>query len=257
MTTQPLEGCTPRIPISPRCPNCGKTIPAEFLENLVHLAVRKQQQLLKGMLEAHEQDQQALEIQIHENLIQPMVGAMLQLGAARQLCHRDAEKTPVELDAVAKLLEKSIDHARRITNRLRPPALDHFGILAGIEHLLEEARKSHAGLEAEFAHTGKFGQMPPSVTIGVFRIVQELLANACYHSETDRLKVELVSANSHLRLMVRDWGIGFDPGMVVRDCLGLDEVRERTALLGGKVTVESAVAEGTTVIVEIPLRDGQ
>ena len=70
----------------------------------------------------------------------------------------------------------------------------------------------------------------------VFRIVQEGLANACRHSKSDRVRVEIAQDDQRLRLEIRDWGIGFDPNEVGEGCFGLERIQERARLFGGEVS---------------------
>jgi len=223
------------------------------MENLADLAVQKQRELLKRVLDAHEQDQQSLARQLHEGLAQQMIGALLQLRAVEQLQRGDPDGAANELRAVGKLLSEGIDEARRIASRLRPPGLDEFGIVAGINFLLAETVKNNAELEIEFSHEDEFARVPAPVDTAVFRIVQELLTNASRHSQTMKVRVELAQADGHLRVEVLDWGIGFDPTVVGEDCFGLQEVRERAKLLGGRTAIDNSPGKGTRVLVELPL----
>jgi signal transduction histidine kinase len=252
MTTQQLEAETACVSAPPRCPNCGEVVLAEIAENFVGLAVQKERQLLKRVLDAHEQNQQSLAHQIHEGLAQHLIGALLRLRAVEQPLQWDPEGAANELHAVGKLLSEGIDEARRIASSLRPPALDQFGIVAGINYLTTEIARN-AELEIEYCHEDEFARVPAPVATAVFRIVQELLTNACRHSQTMKVRVELTQADGHLRVEVQDWGIGFDPTKVGEDCFGLQEVRERAELLGGRTAIDSAPGKGTRVLVELPL----
>jgi signal transduction histidine kinase len=65
--------------------------------------------------------------------------------------------------------------------------------------------------------------------------------------------VDLIESQRALRIEVRDWGVGFDPGQVPPEHVGLEGIRHRTMLLGGTATIHSAPGEGTQIAVEIPL----
>jgi signal transduction histidine kinase len=87
----------------------------------------------------------------------------------------------------------------------------------------------------------------------IYRIIQEGLTNACTHSKSEKVRVELVQHGDDLRVRIQDWGIGFVPGDVEEDRFGLAGIQERARLLGGKTTVESTLGQGTCVTVELPL----
>ena len=87
----------------------------------------------------------------------------------------------------------------------------------------------------------------------IYRIVQEGLTNACRHSKSPRIRVELVERDGLLQIKVQDWGEGFDPTRVEADRFGLEGIRQRARLLGGSARVESAPGQGTCLTVELPL----
>jgi two-component system sensor histidine kinase DegS len=254
MTTQQLETDRASISTPLRCPNCGEAIPSELVEDLADLAVQEECRLLERVLDAQEQDRQWLANQIHEGLAQRMIGALLRLQAVEHVQQGDTGRAADELRAVSKLLRDSIDEARAITRRLRPPALDEFGIVAGIHDLTAELTREE-GLDIEFSHDAEPLRMPAPVETGVFRIAQELLANVARHSRTRKVRVGVARADGHVYLEVRDCGVGLDPTIVGEDCFDLQVVRERAKLLGGRTFVDSAPGKSTRVVVEIPLRD--
>ncbi len=87
----------------------------------------------------------------------------------------------------------------------------------------------------------------------IYRIVQEGLTNACRHSKSQRVRVELMQRGDLLQIKVQDWGEGFDPARVDADRFGLEGIRQRARLLGGSASVESTPGQGTCLAVELPL----
>jgi signal transduction histidine kinase len=92
---------------------------------------------------------------------------------------------------------------------------------------------------------------------GVYRIVQEALANATKHGEATHLGVSVIEDGAQVRVTVRDDGHGFDTGQTTAG-FGLAGMRERVELLSGDLSVESASGQGTTVTASLPVirRDG-
>ena len=90
----------------------------------------------------------------------------------------------------------------------------------------------------------------------MFRIAQESLQNACRHSRSDRIRVELAQRDGRICLDVRDWGVGFSLAAVEEHRFGLQGIRERVRLLDGRVVIESAPGKGTHISVELPLVGG-
>ena len=100
-----------------------------------------------------------------------------------------------------------------------------------------------------------FERLASPLESAVFRIVQESLTNARCHSQSAKIRIELVQEDDRIRIDVRDWGIGFNPEKVEEGRFGLRGIRERVRLLGGQVTIRTAPHKGTHVRVELPLID--
>ena len=92
-----------------------------------------------------------------------------------------------------------------------------------------------------------------ATAIAIYRIAQEALTNACQHSKSERILVSLLQRGEHLHVQVRDWGVGFDPKAVPKRHFGLEGIRQRARLLGGKCGIRSTAGKGTRVTVELPV----
>jgi signal transduction histidine kinase len=79
------------------------------------------------------------------------------------------------------------------------------------------------------------------------------LTNACKHSKSKKVKVTLLQEGLDVRLGVRDWGIGFDPELVAEGHFGLEGIRQRGRLLGGRLAIESKSDSGTLIQVVVPI----
>ncbi len=151
-----------------------------------------------------------------------------------------------------ELLRDTLDEARRIANRLKPPVLDDFGMTESVDHLMNETRR-YGGPEIEFLRIGDIDGIPARTKNAAYRIVQELLGNACNHSGSRKVRLEIARKDRFLRIKVEDRGIGFDPAKAKGDYFGLQKIRERVRLLGGRAIVNGATGKGTRIAVDLPL----
>jgi signal transduction histidine kinase len=88
----------------------------------------------------------------------------------------------------------------------------------------------------------------------IYRVAQEALQNAAKHSQATVVRLSVMRADKVIRTRISDNGLGFEVGVTAKPMsFGLAGMRERAALLGGKLTVRSARNQGTTVILELPL----
>ena len=215
-------------------------------------AIRKERQLLRELLDLNERERRLIAYEIHDGFSQQLVGALLQFES----CAQSHASLPIErrkaFDAGLKLLRQSIDETRRLISGLRPPILDEFGVVAAIEYLLCEDRQQ-TGMAIDFFHEIQFDRLAAPLESAIFRIAQESLTNACRHSQSERVRVDLVQTGDRIRLSVQDWGVGFDPQQVAEHRFGLQGIRERARLLDGCATIESTPGSGTLVSADLPL----
>ena len=215
-------------------------------------ALRKEHRTLKHLLRSSDHERQLIAYEIHDGLAQQLAGAIMQI----ETCWHQKDAKPQEAakayDAAITMLRQAHFETRRLISGVRPPILDESGIVAAVAHLVNEQRLQN-GPQIEFHGEVSFRRLVPILENAIYRIVQEGLANACKHSESKKVRVELVQCEDMLRIKVQDWGVGFDPAAVRDDRFGLEGIRERARLLGGSTTVESTPRHGTSLMVELPL----
>jgi signal transduction histidine kinase len=224
-------------------------------QRLAAEAVKKEQRLLRRMLELQERERRLVAYEIHDGFAQQLTGALYRLQAFRETLARDSAKAWQDFDSAARMLARAIDETRRLISGLRPPILDELGVVEAVEYLVCE-RRLEGGPEIEFEHDLACPRLAPPLQNTVFRIVQESLSNACRHSRSRRIHVALRESDGRIHISVRDWGVGFNPDDVQRQRFGLQGIRERVRLFDGRVVIESAPNEGTHVSVELPLAGG-
>jgi PAS domain S-box-containing protein len=223
-------------------------------QRLAMQAVEKEQRLLRRLLELHERERRLTAYEIHDGFAQQLVGALFRLQGFREMHSRDPAKAWDGLDSAVRLISRAIDETRRLISGLRPPILDESGIVEAIAYLACEHR-GQDGPKIEFAPDVAFDRLAPPLETAIFRIVQESLQNACRHSHSDKIRIELRQRGDRIFIDIWDWGVGFNPEVVEEQRFGLQGIRERVRLLDGRATIESAPGQGTHIAVELPLVD--
>jgi PAS domain S-box-containing protein len=222
---------------------------------LAEESLHKEQEALRHLLDLMERDRELIAFELHDNIAQHLTGALLLFESSAQFFAESPEEARQALSEGMRVLRKSIRESRRLVGGLRPPALDEFGVLPAIEHLLEENRRE-AGLEVELLAPDDFPRLARPLENALFRIVQESFSNIHRHSRAKRARLEINCGEGHVRLAVRDFGVGFDPGAAEQGHFGLKAIRQRARLLGGHAQIESAPGKGTCIRVELPLVRG-
>jgi PAS domain S-box-containing protein len=208
----------------------------------------REQEFLRRLLDLQERDRQLVAYEIHDGLVQEMTGALMHLEAFKHA--DDPQQRERDFDRGTRLLREAVNEARRLISGLRPPVLDELGIIAAIEYLINEIRRDLG--EIEFVHRTSFDRLVPALESAIFRIVQEALNNVRKHSDSRRARVELYENANMLRLIIRDWGRGFDPKQVSRERFGLQGIRQRARLLGTTAVIDSTPGKGTVITVDLP-----
>jgi signal transduction histidine kinase len=141
-----------------------------------------------------------------------------------------------------------------VLSGLRPPILDEEGIVMAIQYLVAE-QAVPGRLAIRFVPHVQFQRLDSLLEGTVFRIVQESLNNIKRHSGASEAEVRLEQDGDMIRLEIRDWGHGFDLNQVPADRFGLQGIRKRAALFGGRGEIQSTPGQGTRIIVELPLTE--
>ena len=190
--------------------------------------------------------------EIHDGPVQQMAACLMSLQALERVEGTSTEQGRQLLHTTKKLLEDGIAEARMLINHMNPPLLDELGIVLAIEHLVCQFQNVH-GPAIEFSHEVEFVRLGPALEHALFRIAQESVRNACRHSQSSRIQINLVQHRRRVRLDIRDWGVGFDIDAVEANHFGLQGIRDRARVLGGTASIHSTAGRGTCIAVELPL----
>jgi two-component system, NarL family, sensor histidine kinase DegS len=208
---------------------------------------------LKRLLESTDHEQQLIGYEIHDGLAQQLSAALMQFEVFDRLRQKDPDQAVQAHDLGVQLVREGHAEARRLIGGLRPPQLEEGGIQPAIESLVDEANK-RGKPTIEFCCIIGQVRLEPMLEHAVFRIVQECIANACRHSKSQKVRVDLVRHGKRLHIEVQEWGIGFEVKRVREGHYGLEGIQERAMACGGRVVIKSAPRQGTEIIVELPVR---
>jgi PAS domain S-box-containing protein len=215
-------------------------------------ALRNDRRLLRDMLDLQEQDRKLVAYEIHDGLAQQLTGAIFKFQSIEHLRDPDPAAAQQMFDEAVRLLREAMAETRRLISGLRPPILDESGVVAAVEYLISEYRRS-GGPAVDFFHPAELPRMAAPLESAVFRTVQECLTNASRYSQSEKIRVDLQKNGDRVCIDVQDWGVGFDPAQIGGGHYGLQGIRERARLFGGVAAVESSPGHGTRVHVEFPL----
>jgi signal transduction histidine kinase len=219
---------------------------AEALAERNALEQERSDWLLK-LINAPEDDRRRVARELHDEMGQHL--CVLRIGL-NELEASDPARA-VRLQEQLEEIERSV---RRLARDLRPAALDDLGLVTALSTYVEEWSKQ-TGIAADFYSRNGGQRLPTAVESTLYRIVQEALTNVARHADAQNVGVVLECASQTVIAIVEDDGRGFDPQQIWIDGsvhLGLRGIRERAALVGGAVTIESS-AGTTSLFVSVPI----
>jgi signal transduction histidine kinase len=226
---------------------------AETLAERAAIAVsqseRVSRDVVRRVVEAQELERARLARELHDETGQALTSILLGLKPLEQAAEgKDAGEA---VRSLRELVVATLQNVRRLAVELRPAALDDFGLVPAVERLTHTFREQ-SGLEVELEAQLGEDRLPQAVETALYRMIQEAFTNVVKHSEASRVSVLLQRKDGMALAVVEDDGGGFDPANVREDALGLAGMRERLALVGGRLRIESSSGSGTTLVAEVP-----
>jgi two-component system sensor histidine kinase DegS len=206
---------------------------------------------------AQEDERKRIARELHDETVQMLVALSRRLESLAALPEPLPETAVERLATLQELIGKTLQGVRRFIQDLRPPTLDHLGLVATIEGLANDLTDD--GIETGFTVTGEVRRLQPEEELVLFRVVQEALSNVRRHSEASHAQVQIGFRPDGVRVTVQDDGSGFDAPAQMNDLASLDKLgligmHERTRMLGGMLTIRSNPGEGTVISVEMPIQ---
>jgi signal transduction histidine kinase len=158
-----------------------------------------------------------------------------------------------ELETLRGAVGLLADDVHRICEQLHPAVLENLGLARGIASLCEDHART-ISVKPVFVHGIIPVTLPASVSLCLYRVVQEALRNAAKYAGASEVTVTLRREGRGIRAIVSDNGCGFDRKTLHRPGLGLLFVAERVKLLGGRSAIRSAPGKGARISVWVPCR---
>ncbi len=240
--------------------NEGKPVAFQHIVRDVTEERRMQENLrfyLQQTTKAQEEERKRISRELHDDTIQALVVLSRQLD---NLASRDKRLPEEHLQRLEELRQRTNDimqGVRRLSQDLRPAALDRLGLPAALEWLASDV-SGYSGLAVKVNVSGGERRLAEEVELILFRIVQEALRNVWRHSQATVANIEVMFGVSNIKIIISDNGKGFSPPRSIGDLakdgrLGLAGMQERASLINGTLILQSKPGMGTTVTIEAPI----
>ena len=212
---------------------------------------------LHQVTRAQEEERKRISHELHDDTIQALVVLSRQLDILTSSDKELPEDSRLHLEKLRQQSNNIIQGVRRLSQDLRPAALDRLGLLATLEWLATDVTE-YSGIATKVNVVGSERRLPEEVGLVLFRITQEAMRNVWRHSQATKAEITVEFDETKIRVSVSDNGKGFSLPKTITDLardgkLGLAGMQERAQLLGGTLTVKSEPGRGSSISVDIPM----
>ncbi len=227
------------------------------LHDMVKEEGRARLNLFDGTIRAQEEERNRIARELHDDTVQSLTLLMMDLDLGRNAkCSESADLYFAKSRLIA---QETLSNLRRLIADLRPSVLDDLGLVPAITSYGEQ-RLEPKGIHLQLTGNALERRLPRAIEVALYRIAQEALTNVLKHSQATNVNIRLQTLDGHLTMRVHDNGNGFllSAATMPRpngNGLGLLGIKERAALLGGELAVQSEPGEGTQIVVAVPLKE--
>jgi nitrate/nitrite-specific signal transduction histidine kinase len=193
--------------------------------------------------------------ELHDAVTQTLFSANLIADVIPRIWKRDPDEGMKNLEELCQLTRGALAEMRTLLLEMRPESLER----ADIKSLLTQLVDAFIGrvrvpvsldIQSNCALTHE-------VKLAFYRVAQEALNNIAKHSGARQVNLHLECQSGQLSMLIKDDGLGFDPGSITAEHLGITIMRERANSIGAVLKIESQVGQGTTIMLDWPLEGRQ
>ncbi len=206
---------------------------------------------------AQEEERKRIAREIHDGPAQMLANLVLRTEIVeRMLVKQEFGLVQDEVLDLKSQVRSSLEEMRKVIFNLRPMALDDLGLIPTMRKFVHDFEEKNK-IRTSFETRGKEHRLSSAMEAAVYRLIQEALSNVAKHAQATYVWVEITYQAQMIKIVVKDNGIGFNLQQIKREqskreSFGLVGMRERVELLEGRMEIESADQEGTTIVIHIP-----
>lgn len=225
--------------------------PYQYLSIRRDITWQKEENLrmTKATLDAQELERNLLGRELHDNINQILLGSLLSLDMSRKV---DQQRSTAFVDKTMGYITQAIDEIRKLSHRLAPASFADLSLKQVFEALLVTFNigdKPQMEMEIEsFAKTW----LSDEIRTSLYRICQEQIGNILKYADASHIWIKVVQEGNAVVMTIRDDGKGFD-NRAPKKGIGLNNMQKRAELLSGSFQLTTALGEGCTITVTIPV----
>jgi len=216
-------------------------------------SIRNNHRLTQQIIHLQEEERKKLARDLHDEIGQYLTA--VHVDASALVAAKKLSVARESAQAIAQITRQMMVTIQDILARLRPRVLDELGLSLALAELIHHWHDRNRGIMVVNAISNHLSQHDESVSVTVYRILQECLTNISKHAAATRVTIEVTESEQGLYLLVEDDGRGFDTSVQSRG-YGLAGMQERVEGLMGSMNISSAPGQGTRIEVRFHTTEG-
>jgi two-component system sensor histidine kinase DegS len=217
----------------------------------------KLHRLTRQMLLAQEEERKHISRELHDEVVQTLVGISVKLSALGRSAGPEAPTLRQKIAQTQRLVENSVRAVHRFALELRPTVLDDLGLIAAL-HAFSQRLAARKKIRIKITAFGGVEALSIAKRTVLFRVAQEALNNVARHAEASLIMLGISEHEGAIQMEISDNGKSFHVGATLlaknNRQLGLVGMRERMEMIGGTLTIISAPGRGTTILAKMPFK---
>ena len=207
----------------------------------------------RRLIEAQERERGRIARDLHDDVCQRLALVSIELEQVEIIFPDSVSEHRSRIGELRKRIMDISNDVQMMSHELHSAKLSYLGVAAAIKGFCREFGEHHK-VEIEFESHDLPRQLPPDVSLCLFRVLQEALHNAAKHSGVREFDVHLWGTSGDVHLTISDLGSGFDTEAAMKGRgLGITSMQERLKLVHGELTITSQPKSGTVVHARVPL----
>ncbi len=223
----------------------------KLYENKLMESKTELKELTHHLNTVRENERASISRDIHDHLGQMLTGMKMDLTMLKKKLN-EGQPPDDKINQLESEINETVKLTRRISEELRPPAIDDLGLLASVDSHID-AFQNRTGIKCNLSSNIGELKLTDQLPINIFRIIQEALTNVARHSKATKVNINLNVNNSELLLDIEDNGIGFNIDEIQQKTFGLLGMRERLGIINASFEFNSKINKGTKISAKIPI----
>jgi two-component system sensor histidine kinase DegS len=215
----------------------------------------KLSQLTRQIITAQEDLRKEISRELHDQVVQTLIVINVELSALSNGVPDEARGMKKKIVHAQRLVERSVIEVHRFARELRPAMLDDLGLIPAL-HAYSKGMTEREKIKIHMTAFAGVEALSSDKRTVLFRVAQEALNNVARHAHATKINMSISKISGAIRMEISDNGRSFLVEKIVSAInpkrLGLVGMKERVEMVGGSLTIESALGKGTTVRAEIP-----